>query len=161
MKNGIVYAIDPGSVESAYVRLDYDYKIYDFGKVQNEDLLNLLSTKNVDYELVIEMIASYGMPVGKDVFDTCVWIGRFWQASNAAEKSYIFRSEEKMNLCHSMKAKDANVRQALIDRFAKHDFKNGRGTKTDRDTFYGFKADIWAAMAVGVTYIDKQKEGMV
>ena len=70
-------------------------------------------------ELVIEMIASYGMPVGKEVFETCVWIGRFIQVGNIYQKSnsYIYRKEEKMNLCHSMKAKDSNIRQALIDRF--------------------------------------------
>lgn len=70
-------------------------------------------------ELVIEMIASYGMAVGQTVFETCVWIGRFVQQIDYIGKkySYIYRKDEKMNICNNMKAKDSNIRQALIDRF--------------------------------------------
>lgn len=65
------------------------------------------------------MIASYGMPVGKEVFETCLWIGRFTELAilQGIDVEYIYRKEEKMNLCQSMKAKDSNIRQALIDRF--------------------------------------------
>ena len=107
-----------------------------------------------DYDLlVIEMIASYGMPVGKEVFDTCVWIGQFKEIATMKNKKveYIYRKDEKMNLCNSMKAKDSNIRQALIDRFGVV------GTKKNPGWFYGFKKDIWQAYAVGVTYLDKEK----
>jgi len=58
------------------------------------------------------------MPVGKEVFDTCVWIGRFQQiALPNVDTKFIYRKDEKMNICNSMKAKDSNIRQALIDRF--------------------------------------------
>lgn len=146
-----VLAIDPGNEESAYVLLDKEtYKPLEFGKVDNTRLLMLLL--ELEYqELAIEMIASYGMPVGKEVFDTCVWIGRFIQIRQCPDFEYIYRKEEKINLCGSMKAKDSNIRQALIDRFGVV------GTKKNQGWFYGFKKDIWAAYAVGVTYLDKEK----
>lgn len=56
------------------------------------------------------------MAVGQTVFDTCIWIGKLAQASGLKEE-YILRKDEKMNICHSMKARDSNIRQALIDRF--------------------------------------------
>lgn len=105
-------------------------------------------------ELVIEMIASYGMPVGKEVFETCVWIGRFIQVGNIYQKSnsYIYRKEEKMNLCHSMKAKDSNIRQALIDRFGPVGTKgNPRLVLSDLSQIFG------QPMQRGVTYIDKER----
>lgn len=107
-----------GNVESAYCIIDSEtYKPLEFGKEENEKIYE--RALNLSYgckKLVIEMIASYGMPVGKEVFETCVWIGRFIEAFDL-EYRYIYRKDEKMNICHTMKAKDSNIRQALIDRF--------------------------------------------
>lgn len=150
----MILAIDAGNEESAYCLIDEStYKPIDFGKLSNTQILTKVIELKYD-KLILEMIASYGMPVGASVFETCVWIGRFIQARNCPDFEYIYRKEEKMNLCNSMKAKDSNIRQALIDRFGEV------GTKKNQGWFYGFKKDIWAAYAVGVTYLDKQKEGL-
>ena len=115
-----------GNIESAYCVIDSEtYKPLRFGKEDNNDILEQMSKYQlINYfdkvKLAIEMIASYGMPVGKEVFDTCVWIGRFVERMlrfQTDEVYYIYRKDEKMNICHSMKAKDSNIRQALIDRF--------------------------------------------
>lgn len=98
-----------------------------FAKVENEILRAwIYSHDNLFEKLVVEMVASYGMPVGKEVFDTCVWIGRYIQQVDdvGKEYDYIYRKDEKMNICHSMKAKDSNIRQALIDRFGEVGTKN-------------------------------------
>lgn len=172
-KASSILAIDPGNTESGYVIMDKDtLKPLLFGKINNDILIEDIFDYDVLHgfrvtEIAIEKIASYGMAVGKEVFDTCIWIGRFYQhltqyytacTSYRDDIHYIYRKDEKLILCGSLKAKDSNIRRALIDRFAKHDFKNGKGTKKNPDWFYGFKADIWAAYAVGVTYADMKKE---
>lgn len=151
----VVLAIDPGNVESAYCFVEKEtLKPIAFAKVPNEILLDLM--QDVDYdELVIERIASYGMAVGRDVFETCEWIGRFTQAAIPLRADYIYRKEEKLHICGNSRANDTNIRRALIDRFAKHDLKNGKGTRKNPDWFFGFKADVWAAYAVGITYIER------
>lgn len=154
----MILSIDPGNIESAYCVIDdKTYKPIEFAKINNEDLLRKLPSILEQYDIyaiAIEMIASYGMPVGREVFDTCVWIGRFYERTirSVGTIDYIYRKEEKINLCGSMKAKDSNIRQALIDRFGEV------GTKKNQGFFYGFKKDIWSAYAVGITWLDKQKE---
>lgn len=157
----MLLAIDPGSTESGYVLLDKNLKPIEKGKIINEELLEKIvydifwSNSEEGDHIAIEMIASYGMAVGKEVFDTCVWIGRFTQAiPNGIEPKYIYRKDEKLNLCQSMKANDATIKQALVDRFAYGVGNHGKGSKKEPGWFYGFKSDIWAAYAVAITYYD-------
>lgn len=156
----MIFAIDPGNVFSAYVICDDELKPIEFGKVENGKVIHEIRMAVITYEKIdfaIEMVASYGMPVGAEVFETCVWIGRFLH--EIGEAKLIYRKDEKMNLCHSMRANDATIKQALVDRFAKGTSNHGKGTKNNPGWFYGFKADIWAAYAVAVTYHDLKKVG--
>lgn len=165
-----ILAIDAGSTESGYAIIEMpDFKLLEFGKVDNEELVDCLNLYRCDGwwdlgennggfdKVALEMVACYGMPVGKDVFETCVWIGRFAEALRGEDISFVYRIDEKMALCGSVKAKDSNIRQALIDRYAKFDFKNGKGVKKNPDTFYGVSKDAWQAIAVGVTYWEMQR----
>ena len=165
----MIIAIDPGSEESGYVVMNDNLSIIEKGKITNEELLVELHVYLDNYRLsydkklkdelhiAIEMIASYGMAVGKEVFDKCVWIGRFIEVANGYRNkpTLIYRREEKMNLCGSMNAKDSNIVQALIDRFAYGVPNKGKGNKKEPGWFYGFAKDIWQAYAVGVTFHDK------
>ncbi|CUN38103.1 hypothetical protein [Clostridium disporicum] len=168
----MILAIDPGNEQSGVVLIrEADLKPIVSEKITNEELLdNLLMDRYERLEesecinhVAIEMIASYGMAVGQSVFETCVWIGRFIQAleDNYYNDSlkFIYRKDEKMNLCGSMKAKDSNIVQALIDRFAPNTPNKGKGTKKEPGWFYGFKKDIWQAYAVAITYYDMYIEG--
>lgn len=155
----MILAIDPGSTESGLTLInEIDLKPTLAIKLSNEEILKvIIEAKEVNH-VAIEMIASYGMPVGAEVFQTCVWIGRFIQILKDKEYSgpikYIYRKEEKMNLCNSMKARDSNIIQALVDRFAPGIPNKGKGTKKNKGWFYGFKKDIWQSYAVAVTYHD-------
>lgn len=155
----LIFAIDPGNIESGFALISMPgFELLEFGKVENETLLQSIPfIAGQSDSFAIEMVASYGMPVGKDVFETCVWIGRFIQAAKK-EAHFVYRKDEKLCLCGSLKAKDGNIRQALIDRYATFDFKNGKGTKKNPDTFYGVSKDVWQAIAVGVTHYEKERE---
>lgn len=149
-----ILSIDVGTTETGFCLIDKDtYKPIRFGKVSNEELLNIVKNENYDI-LIYEEFQSYGMPIGISTITSITWNGRYIQSALDKNKivDYIYRKEEKMDLCGSMKAKDSNIRQALIDRFGEV------GTKKNQGFFYGFKKDIWSAFAVGVTWLDKQKE---
>lgn len=167
---GIILAIDPGNTESGYVLVEYDQKdirkVLDVGKIPNEKLGEKMA---MDFPLAsnfaIEMVQGMGQPVGQEVFDTCVWIGRFWEIALFAgvgimDKQKVYRREEKLYLCGHSQAKDANIRQALVDRYATGQPNFGKGTKKNPGFFYGFSADMWQAMAVAVTYFDKYIRGI-
>lgn len=140
--NRSILAIDPGTTESAFVV--WDGTLLDSGFVPNEVLREFfrarLSFLEAD-EVAIEMIACYGMPVGKETFETCLWIGRFCERSRI-EPRLVYRKDIKIHLCGSMKAKDGNIRQALIDKHGQ------RGTKKQPGPTYGLSKHLWAAMAV-------------
>lgn len=161
-----ILAIDPGNLESAYALIDTaDRRPVQFGKVSNAELLADLRGGRApqlvfaDVDLVaIEMVASYGMPVGREVFDTCVWVGRFLETvsrwSPATEVRLVFRQPVKLHHCGSSKAKDSNIVQALVDRFAPGQPNKGKGTKAAPGWFYGFAKDVWQAYALGVYVAD-------
>ena len=163
---GTILAIDPGNMESGYVLVEHDgkeiRKVLDVGKVPNGEMYSVFFS-TYDH-LAIEMVAGMGMPVGQEVFDTCFWIGRFWEFATLYGVSHppqkIFRREEKLYLCGRASAKDVNIRQALVDRYAPGEPNYGKGTKKNPGFFYGFAADMWAAMAVATTYFDKYIRGI-
>ena len=153
----MILAIDPGPEQSAYVMLSEPpagYVICEKGKIPNQQLIDRMQDLTGVNHFVIEMVASYGMAVGITTFETVFWIGRFYEAArNHSTCEYLERLYRKkdicMHLCNSTRAKDSNIRQALIDRFG------DPGTKNNPGFLYGVTKDIWSALAVGVTYLDQ------
>ena len=139
-----ILAIDPGTEQSGWCVLGTG-RVMDSGVMANDALLQRIK-RATETGLAIEMIASYGMPVGREVFETCVWIGRFQEAwPDIATAKLVYRRDVKLYLCGSSRAKDANIRQALIDKLGPI------GTKKAPGPLYGVKSHSWAAVAVAVT----------
>lgn len=160
-----VYAIDPGNTRSALCVIDADtLRPLDAVILENELLMQRIGETKLREEdrVAIEMLQSYGNLIGRDVLETAVWIGRFYEAFRrkmpvtGEHPALVFRIEEKIHICGDPKAGDANIRRALIDRFCDHDFRTGRGTVKNPDWFSGFAKDMWAAYAVGLTYIETE-----
>lgn len=142
----MIFAIDPGTTESAFaIFIPEAGQIGRRGKLPNADLLAQLPSLAFGSTVAIEMIASYGMAVGREVFETCLWVGRFIERVQPAAVRLVYRAEVKSHLCHSQKAKDGNIRQALIDKLGPP------GTKKAPGGTYGISGDIWAALGVAVT----------
>lgn len=142
-----IMAVDPGPIESGWC-LMLDGMILQAGVDDNQTLLAMLQgwELHMGDTLAIEMIASYGMAVGREVFETCVWVGRFaqaWHQPNAVR--LVYRRDVKLHLCGNAKAKDANIRQALLD------LLGPQGTKKEPGPTYGVKSHAWAALGVAVT----------
>lgn len=147
----LVLAIDPGTTESGWVEYDGS-RILASGVMPNHEMLKHVIGHRAR-RLAIEMIASYGMAVGKEVFETCLWIGRFMQASHLRDGvELVYRKDVKMHLCGTPRAKDANIRQALIDKLGP------QGTKKAPGPTYGVKSHAWSALAVAVTVVETRPQ---
>ena len=81
MKNARLLPLIRATGRAAYCVIDCNtLRPLEFGKVDNEELRNKLVFANEQgwQWAVIEMVASYGMAVGREVFRyRPVWIGRF------------------------------------------------------------------------------------
>jgi len=159
MQNLRILAIDPGTSESAYVVIGTNprIKLLEYGTISNNDILELIShftltlrEGELHCQLLIEDIESFGMPVGWDVFQTVRWTGRFdreWWHLVKRGARYIKRSKIKTALCGTTRAKDPNIRQALIDMWGPV------GTKKSPGLIYGISKHLWSALAVGTVYL--------
>jgi hypothetical protein len=149
-------SLDPGTTQTAWIQWD-GQRIVRMGMTSNEGVISICrlhdSTRNTT--LAIEQIACYGMPVGAEVFETAVWSGRFIQACEHSRIMRIPRKEICLHLCGSPRAKDGNIRQALIDRLGP------QGTKKHPGATYGVSKHLWAALAVALTASDRLRGEVV
>jgi hypothetical protein len=157
----IVFAVDPGPAQSAWAKL-VDDKLDGSGIRANADMGQLLEAAYyAGAEIVLEVIEGFGKSVGEDVFRTCEWVGRFSAHVErlGGEVHRIGRRTVKLHLCHCSSANDPAVRQALIARYGPPrvsvDVAPGKKPRTAPGPTAGLAKDMWAALAVATTFLDK------
>ena len=159
--------LDTGTTQTGYAIICEDYSIVAVGKIENNAILAIIHqqlSRRSD-EVVFEKFAPQ-QSMGKTTLDAIVWYGKFVRQCEIDGLPYheIYRRDVKKHLLGKFSkangSADSQIRRALITRFAKYDLKNGKGTKDNPDWFYGFSgSDMYAAYAVGVTYLDLLRGG--
>jgi len=115
----LILGIDPGPQRSAAVLIaSGNFGVAVAEVFDNENLIG--HVKRVAWDgVAVESIQSYGMAVGREVFDTCYMIGRIQQAckDRGLSCSLYPRPEYTRRICGTGKINDSILRQALELRF--------------------------------------------
>ena len=152
-----ILGIDPGTTESGWVIYDTEnHSIIDNGISENNETIELIDTMDFDV-MAIEMVASYGKPVGKETFETVYWIGRFAEKARSfgiSVERYYKKTDINPAICFNSNVKDAMIRRALLDMFPKTG--GGKepsiGTKKQPGALYGINSHMFPALAVALTH---------
>lgn len=146
-----ILAIDPGNIQSGWVRVDLESKeITGSGVIRNEFLLESFEHSPPGEDVAIEWIQAMGMPCGQEVFQTCLWVGMFVREAqqNSSLVRLIHRNLIRQHHCQSARAKDSNIIQSLKDKYG------SKGTKGNPGYFYGVSSHAWQAFAVAAYCIE-------
>src|SRR5574343_229209 len=150
----VIVGIDPGTKMTAVTSLacsDSGIDVQTSCKLDNSEVLSWARKADADvHHVFIEGMQSYGMPVGKETFETCYLIGRILEIldSRGVKCTMVFRKDVVQHHCLTTRGKDANVRAALIERFG------AVGTKKSPGLLYGISADMWSSMAIATLGYD-------
>lgn len=149
-----VLGVDPGTEESGYALYDPENNTVEYaGIADNRELESLIPSEFAADRYACEWVESFGMPVGKEIFETVHFIGRL---STRTLFYRVTRKEVKLHLCNSARAKDKNIRQAILDRF--EPTGGGKtpqiGTKSKPGPLYGMSSHKWSALAVAITFAE-------
>lgn len=179
--------VDPGTEKSGFVLFDDEQNRVVFSyEFKNEVIRSILRSESYFSNIpsvdtwdtfFIEDIEGMGLEVGKNVFQTVKWLGKFIEAYEYSTKKKaveIFRGDEKITLCGAKTfvnpitgkrkaVSDSQIRQAVIDRFPP--LGGGKtpqvGTKKEPGPLYGVTGHCWQALAVLITGLENFKKVIV
>lgn len=179
--------IDAGTSKSGVVVFDTYYWHVDYsGEIENNVLLSYLrhgliqtcnaisvADKGIFLEKVqvgnyfdvclIETIEAMGKRVGREIFETAIWIGRFQEACEGVLNKKVFlvsRKSEKriLGVKRSVKntktgkpiSADSQIRSSILKKFDPSGGGNVPqiGTKKEPGPLYGVTGHAWSALAV-------------
>lgn len=154
-----ILGIDPGTEQTGWVIYDTEsHSVLEKGIIENNAMLDIIRADDYEFdEVAIEMVASYGMPVGKEVFETVYWIGRFAEMAIGLSKGvyrYYKKTDINPSICFNSKANDSTIRRALLDMFPKTGggSEPSIGIKKQQGPLYGFNSHMYPALAVALTH---------
>jgi hypothetical protein len=160
----IILGIDPGTHHSGLVAYSaIDKTVIDsHNELPNFQVLKYLSSAAYSPMCFgIEIPACYGLRVGRDVFQTCVWAGRFIQKFAGRMPSATLYEVSRPEIVHMLtgarSGPKAAVNAVLVDRFGPGR-KIAVGKKSSPGPLYGVKGHAWDALAVAyyVAEIERQ-----
>lgn len=162
----MILALDPGTTKTAHLTLEpHTNSILGKGILPNTDLRSLLYAWNNDPRysvLAIEGMQSFGANIGRTVLDTCVWIGRFLEASKGRQVWPVFRPQVLIHHTGKMKGGDGAIRTAMIHRYGNSRSKllqKGTSIRDKTCPLFGVTADVWSALAIASYVSDKLRKG--
>lgn len=140
----IVIGIDPGTKESGYVIWN-GKEILAKGIPRNVYLLDTIKNRFFPPGSLyaVEGIQYIGKGVGRDVFETCYFIGMLLSAIGCPvgeyEKYLVYRKDVKLFLTGTVKSRDKDIRATLI-------------TTLGKEVTKGVSNHEWSALAIAVYY---------
>jgi len=162
-----ILTIDPGNEESAYVIYDTETKLpTEWGMKTNPEMRQHICQIAVDAiaeQCVIEYTPPYTMTtqgghsfVPNQVVLTAIELGRFiqvWEYHNddGDEAETLSRIEIKKHMLGRATGNDSHITQAILERYG-GTREQAVGRKASPGPLYGVKKDVWAALAVAITW---------
>lgn len=164
-------AIDPGPERSACVLLSDDCEVRQDGMTAWPVLdaweapwceMNLPAPREYNGgqgpQVVIEDFVPYGVPLDATSYRTIKVVGILEHLSGG---DLVSRREVKLHLLGRARGTDAEVNAAVRSRYDPEGKfgQHAKGTKKNPGPLYGITNHKLAALAVGVTWLDRRTEG--
>lgn len=156
-----VVGIDAGNKSSGFAIIEpISLDILELGDAPNEELLERFGVWGLDRcAVALEMMHNQGKRVGRDVFEACVWIGRYQERARECRMvcELILRKTASSHVADQF-AGDSGVKRALVSAYG--GTAAAVGTKASPGPMYGASSHALAALAVARTFAQTRLVGV-